>query len=193
MNGVRHNNSVPVQGCAPKCDLAGCHRPSLSRTRNGLCSTHARQRGRGAEPRLTKSPRTRGARSARDELGRKECPDCHTWKNEEMFYRNRCNSDGLSHSCTTCHRQYKRNKLYGPKWQGLIERQSGLCAICNGDLGGGYAVDHDHRCCPGRTSCGSCVRGALCRSCNLALGGFSESVEILTAAIDYLQASQVDA
>lgn len=31
-------------------------------------------------------------------------------------------------------------------------------------------VDHDHGCCPGETSCGKCVRGALCSSCNAAEG-----------------------
>ena len=59
--------------------------------------------------------------------------------------------------------------------------QEGRCGIC-GKPGRGsewaagddalrcLAVDHDRRCCPGDKSCGRCVRGLLCGSCNPKLG-----------------------
>lgn len=31
-------------------------------------------------------------------------------------------------------------------------------------------IDHDHACCPGNESCGKCIRGVLCGSCNVILG-----------------------
>jgi hypothetical protein len=56
----------------------------------------------------------------------------------------------------------------------LIVLQGGRCAIC-GRTGQRLEVDHDHRHCPGRTGCRSCVRGALCGRCNTALGRFGDA------------------
>lgn len=51
--------------------------------------------------------------------------------------------------------------------------QEGHCGICGkASLGRRLAVDHDRRCCSGRRSCGDCVRGLLCGSCNPKTGFF---------------------
>ena len=72
----------------------------------------------------------------------------------------------------------------------LRDEQGNRCAICgrmedqDDRL---MAVDHDHKCCPGTTSCGECIRGLLCINCNHALGKFQDDPKILRSAIRYLE------
>ena len=74
----------------------------------------------------------------------------------------------------------------------LLERQGGRCAIpaCGATEPGGngnWHIDHDHSCCPGKKSCGECVRGLLCSRCNPMLGMARDDKEILRSAVDYLE------
>lgn len=73
----------------------------------------------------------------------------------------------------------------------MVEEQGGVCAICKQpELRGRLRIDHDHACCSGRgRSCGKCIRGLLCISCNASLGGFRDDPDILRAAIVYLDAA----
>jgi hypothetical protein len=55
----------------------------------------------------------------------------------------------------------------------LLEVQQHACAMGGEPLTetSQIFVDHDHACCPGeKMSCGKCIRGLLCLSCNTALG-----------------------
>ncbi len=53
----------------------------------------------------------------------------------------------------------------------LLADQGGACAICEQPAKGRRLhVDHDHFCCPGKRSCGKCLRGLLCAACNVKLG-----------------------
>ena len=72
------------------------------------------------------------------------------------------------------------------------------CAICDVDLTQYaldykkrfrpiHAVDHDHTCCPAGRSCGSCVRGILCRKCNVAIGYLKDDAGYAEAAARYLR------
>jgi DNA-binding CsgD family transcriptional regulator len=57
------------------------------------------------------------------------------------------------------------------RYEALSARQNDACAICGKTEADGsgrrLAIDHDHACCPGRRTCGKCIRGLLCTACNL--------------------------
>ena len=75
------------------------------------------------------------------------------------------------------------------RYEELFSSQGGGCAVCGrGECHGGVrlAVDHDHTCCPGKKSCGACVRGLLCADCNRAIGLLKDSSELAERAAKYL-------
>ncbi len=87
-------------------------------------------------------------------------------------------------------RRAHRHGLSVDQYIAIHTAQGGLCALCPRpiELSGYHThVDHDHNCCPGRESCGKCVRGMLCRICNTALGQLGDSPERLRAAANYLE------
>lgn len=73
----------------------------------------------------------------------------------------------------------------------MLAAQGGVCAICDktepGGRWGTWHVDHDHGCCPGSRSCGGCIRGLLCHSCNTALGHLADSPILMRKAADYVE------
>lgn|ERR1017187_2030996 len=77
-------------------------------------------------------------------------------------------------------------RLYGltlVDYDELLESQGGVCAICGTEEGGHgrtdhFVVDHDHAT--------NNVRGLLCHTCNIGLGGFKDDPALLRAAIRYL-------
>lgn len=78
--------------------------------------------------------------------------------------------------------------LTAAEYDALLAFQGGTCAICQRATGKvrRLAVDHDHTCCNGPTSCGLCVRGLLCKPCNRMLGHLRDSPEAARRAADYL-------
>jgi hypothetical protein len=59
------------------------------------------------------------------------------------------------------------------------------CEVCGSVEN--LCIDHDHRCCPGKSSCGKCVRGTLCRSCNQADGFLKSNPEFARKLAIYLE------
>jgi hypothetical protein len=62
-----------------------------------------------------------------------------------------------------------RYKLTPEKFEELISSQNYCCKLCK-EKTKKFVVDHDHKCCSGRRSCGKCIRGLLCIRCNAMLG-----------------------
>lgn len=102
--------------------------------------------------------------------------------------------------CRPCKKEYnharkdranilKRKIRYGLTEEDFtrkLEEQEHKCAICTKDISDEFILDHNHRCCQGQKACENCVRGLLCRKCNMALGLFDDNPEIVGQAMDYL-------
>lgn len=172
------------------CTFQGCGLRAISR---GLCNGHAIQRKNGKQ--LTPLARRRRS-DVRDDQGRKQCTGCDEWKDPEEFYRREGrHRDGLSTYCRRCDRDRGLMSRYGvtlAEYEALLEAQGGGCAICGHapDDGPALPVDHDHGCCPGKKTCGRCVRGILCADCNRVLGMFNDDVNRFKAAIGYLSSKR---
>jgi len=61
-------------------------------------------------------------------------------------------------------------KISPEQYDAILAAQGGVCAICKRPPGARrLGIDHDHNCCPGKYSCGKCIRGLLCGFCNTRL------------------------
>ncbi|AYD82247.1 endonuclease VII [Mycobacterium phage Wamburgrxpress] len=70
-------------------------------------------------------------------------------------------------------RALRRHNMTAERYAAMLDSQGGGCAMCGGPNQNGreLCVDHDHSCCPTKDrSCGKCVRGLLCHSCNFKVG-----------------------
>jgi hypothetical protein len=125
----------------------------------------------------------------------KPCPGCKIEKSAFFFGKNDNNGDGLQYYCKKCDTAYKRKLLYGasPEWINLtLDAQGGACAICKFIPGPGDKVlclDHKHiegwkEMPPEERRL--YVRGLLCGSCNRGVGLFTDRIDCLGRAIEYL-------
>lgn len=84
------------------------------------------------------------------------------------------------------------------QYEWLLTQQNGVCALCfeperkihhkskTGEISR-LAVDHDHRCCSeSAKSCGKCIRGLLCNSCNTVMGKIEEKPALAKRFADYV-------
>lgn len=79
----------------------------------------------------------------------------------------------------------KKYGITSEEYSLMLERQSGVCAICFTIPSGGrnkhrpLSVDHCHK--TGR------VRGLLCHACNSSIGLLKENIDTLKSAVKYLE------
>ena len=146
----------------------------------------------------------------------KTCRDCKQQKAAEDFNQLKSARDGLNYYCRDCSRSrgrvdYNNNKAARSAWrnkwrrdnverfarscknwalqrkygmtlaefEALLHSQGKSCLIC-GASARQFHVDHSHKT--------GVVRGILCVNCNVGLGAFSDSAEVLRKAAAYLEA-----
>jgi hypothetical protein len=103
----------------------------------------------------------------------------------------------IDRECLACRRESHRRvtsdrniRSYGitpEHYRSMENARNGLCDICKQPNAHSkhLCIDHDHRCCKARRSCGKCIRGLLCSGCNL--GHFGEDPSVLRRAAAYFE------
>lgn len=87
-------------------------------------------------------------------------------------------SKGMAY-CLPCKSILKRMRKYKISEKEVADLVAKPCEICDKQLAPGkMAIDHCHA--------SGLVRGMLCQKCNVGLGYFNDSVDLLLSAIQYL-------
>jgi hypothetical protein len=129
---------------------------------------------------------------------KKNNPEKMATMNREWNINNRGKRNQLNNEWRKAHPEYRPDYLLGYNYNITIEdyarmldAQNRLCATCeapepNTGRLKRFCVDHDHSCCAGNKSCGKCIRGLICNSCNRALGLVRDNQTVLRRMIEYL-------
>jgi Autographiviridae endonuclease VII len=128
-------------------------------------------------------------RLSKSNLRKQTCRKCCAEKPIEAFeFRN--DSGKYRTDCSPCRANHEAARRYGVTVgtiDALREQQGNRCAICRVHADevphvsfrhNPLVIDHDH-------AAGE-VRGLLCSTCNIGLGQFKDSVDLLQKAIAYL-------
>lgn len=122
--------------------------------------------------------------------GSKECSSCRLEKDISFFYSDKNTKDGLKRECKECSTRKIDNTHYKQKYNISIDKYEEMslkrdhkCDICETNIPGNrikrLCVDHCH-------TTGN-IRGLLCEGCNLGLGKFKDSPDLLRRAAEYLE------
>ena len=116
------------------------------------------------------------------------CKAAETMERNRLYNRDHPHRES-SESCKKSNRKY-RISSYGltqELFDLVLEAQQYACGMCHDPFEDGQLihVDHDHACCRGKNrSCGECIRGLLCHTCNIALGHIERRYAMARAYLD---------
>lgn len=163
--GFRETKWVNPDGSRKVCSVEDCESEVLAR---GVCSAHYH-----AEWKIG---------TDREPLPAKICP-------VPTCGRKMVNRATL---CGRCNQARWRYGLSAEGWLGM--NRNYRCSNLECGATERLHIDHDHSCsCQGllkrsnQVSCGACVRGWLCRSCNLGLGYFRDDPRLLQGIKNYAE------
>jgi hypothetical protein len=167
-----------------KCSIDYCSRFFHAKD---LCEPHYRQQLEGREISSILKKRDKGTSLIRNEFGEKLCLGCNRWLNENLYTLDPSTQDRLKVRCKLCKLLQLNNYDYD-NYLILFNKQNGACAVCSdAPMEKSLALDHDHKCCPKRYSCGNCIRGLLCSACNFAEGLLKSDLKIISNLLQYVK------
>lgn len=148
------------------CTVATCDRKA---TVKGMCGLHFKRLARGADLLAPPNPRKRKPRG------------------EGIDGCDRCASIG--YLCDSHHTVLLRYRLTRDRYLELMSAGCAICGVMKDSNGAPLVIDHDHACCPGKRSCGACVRSALCTRHNI-MAGFLDKPDT-AAVMEYILKGKV--
>ena len=124
--------------------------------------------------------------------GKQICSSCNKDKDISEYFKRSRSPDGIGRYCITCTRKKVLEKSYGislEEYESMLNKQDKSCKCCGTKDPNGWAtskkkkfsfvVDHCHK--TGK------IRGLLCNSCNIGIGGLQDSSEGVLKAYNYLK------
>lgn len=125
------------------------------------------------------------------------CKDCRK-KQAKKSKQDRVESDPQGYKAMWRRIRLAKYGLTEEDYDSMLSAQGRVCASCGEPETYRFkgsvvplAVDHDHDCCSAQNrSCGQCVRGLLCRRCNMAIGMAKNSPAMLRQMAMYLDRSE---